>query len=94
MRKGDDVDGDLKWVAGLAVSMVLSFAGVMITAFRNMSAKIAKTHERIDEVKDRYVRRDDLDGHLTRLDSTVHEIREEMRENHRQVLAALSTVKD
>jgi len=91
VKRRGDMDGDLKWVIGIAVSMVISFGGIMITTFRNMSTKIAKTHDRIDDVKDKYVRRDDLDGHLTRIDRTVHEIREEMRENHRQVLAALSS---
>lgn len=91
MRRRSNMDADLKWVIGIAVSMVFSFGGIMITTFRNMSAKIDETHDRIDDVKEKYVRRDDLDGHLTRIDNTVHDMREEIRENHRQVLAALST---
>ena len=85
-----DMDSDLKWVIGIAVSMVLSFGGVMVGAFRNVSAKIATLHGRVDDVKEKYVRRDDLDGHIQRLDGNVRDLREEMRENHRQLLEVLS----
>lgn len=84
------MDGDLKWVIGVAVSMVLSFGGVMTGAFRNMSAKLAKTHERIDDVKEKYVRRDDLDGHIARIELNLRELREETRRNHNEILKALT----
>lgn len=90
MKWSDGMEADLKWVIGLGVSLCVFVATTLIATFRTLSAKIAKTHERIDDVKDKYVRRDDLDGHLTRIDRTVHEIREEMRDNHKQVIAALS----
>lgn len=94
MRKGDDMDDDLRWAVGVAITIFVAFAGLVVAAFRNMSAKITKTHERIDDVKDKYVRRDDLDQHLKRIDTTVKELRTEIRENHRQVIAALSSDKD
>jgi predicted heme/steroid binding protein len=84
------MDGDLKWVIGIAVSMVLAFGTAMVGAFRNVSAKIANLHGRVDDVKEKYVRRDDLDGHIQRLDGNVRDLREEMRENHRQLLEVLS----
>lgn len=90
MKRGNGMDDDLKWIIGVALTVAVFVGTTLRAMFVNLSAKVAKTHERIDDVKEKYVRRDDLDGHLTRIDRTVHEIREEMRENHRQVLAALS----
>lgn len=88
---------DLRWVIGIAVSIVLFFSTALIGAFRSLSAKMAERsgeiHKRIDDVKDKYVRRDDLDGHLNRIDRTVQEVREEMRDQHKQVMDALTRLK-
>ena len=85
---------DLRWIVGLAVSICLFFGAALIGAFRNLSAKMTSStgdiHKRIDDVKERYVRRDDLDGHLNRLDRNVQEVREEMRDQHRQVMDVLT----
>ena len=88
------MDGDLKWVIGLAVSMVLAFGTVMIWTFRNVSAKIAGLHGRVDDVKEKYVRRDDLDGHIMRIDQNVRDLRDEMRSNHKEIIRALSKHQD
>lgn len=88
------MDGDLKWVIGLAVSMVLAFGTIMIGAFRNVSAKIAGLHSRVDDVKEKYVRRDDLDGHILRIDQNVRDLRDEMRANHKEIIRALSKRQD
>ena len=87
------MDDDLRWVIGIGVTVVLGLVGLVIGAFRNLANRITasseKLHGRIDEVKDRYVRRDDLDQHINRLDRNIGEIREEMRANHSQVMDAL-----
>jgi hypothetical protein len=88
------MDGDLKWVIGLAVSMALAFGTIMIGAFRNVSAKIAELHSRVDDVKERYVRRDDLDGHILRIDQNVRDLRDETRANHKEIIQALSKRQD
>ena len=88
------MDGDLKWVIGLAVSMVLAFGTIMIGAFRNVSAKIAELHGRVDDVKEKYVRRDDLDGQIMRIDQNVRDLRDEMRANHQELIRALSKHQD
>lgn len=41
----------------------------------------ADLHNRIDDVRDRYVRRDDLDGHLARLDATMKDLKADMKEH-------------
>lgn len=88
------MDSDLKWVIGLAISMVLAFGTIMIGAFRNVSAKIAGLHSRVDDVKEKYVRRDDLDGHIVRIDQNVRDLRDEMRANHKEIIRALSKHQD
>lgn len=88
------MDGDLKWVIGIVVSLTVTFATTLIAAFRNLANRITANNRellgRIDEVKDNYVRRDDLNGHIDRIDRNLSELREETRENHRQLLAAIT----
>lgn len=88
------MDADLKWLLGLAATMAATFGTIMIGAFRNMSAKIAGLHSRIDDVKEKYVRRDDLDGHIMRIDQNVRDLRDEMRANHQELIRALSKRQD
>ena len=87
------MEADLKWFIGIAVTVTLALVGLIVGTFRNLASKISKSngelHARIDDVKERYVRRDDLDGHIRRLDQNMREIREELKENHRQVLDAI-----
>jgi len=87
------MDADLKWIIGIGAGLLLSFATMLIGAFRNLanriSANSATLHTKIDKVKDDYVRRDDLDGHIQRIDENVRDLRHEMRENHTQVMEAI-----
>ena len=86
---------DLKWLIGTAVVLILSFSGTIITAFSNLSTRIKKgddalaalqkqeddrLHERINRVRDEYVRRDDLDKDITMLERGLDQLRNEMRE--------------
>ncbi len=85
----------LRWLVGLSVTVILSIAGIAIGAFRAMSAKLdgaveaiektmrsedAQLHSRINEVKDKYVRRDDFDKHMDRMDRRLDEIRSDQKE--------------
>jgi hypothetical protein len=87
------METDLRWFIGVAVTVVLALVTTIIAAFRNLAVRISTSDRemlrRIDDVKEKYVRRDDLDGHITRLDQGMREIREEMRENHTQVIEAI-----
>ncbi len=88
------MDDDWKWFIGITVTVTAAFATTLIAAFRNLAGRITASnralHQRIDEVKDTYVRRDDLDGHILRLENSVRDLREEMREQHRQLLEAIT----
>ena len=88
------MDPELKWAIGIAVTVCVTFVSALIGAFRTLASRTADgdkdLHNRIDEVQEKYVRRDDLDGHIQRLESTIKDLREETRENHKQVIAALT----
>lgn len=85
---------DLRWFIGLCVSAGIFLATVLIGTFRSLSAKISAgdsaLHKRVDDVKEKYVRRDDLDKDIQRLDTNMRDMRGEMRDNHQQVLEAIS----
>lgn len=95
------MEPDIKWLIGILVTVVVPFAAALILTFRSLSAKwttsAAALHKKIDDVKEKYVRRDDLDGHIQRLDQTVNdlrreqkELRDEQRGQHQQVLEAIA----
>ena len=91
------MEADLKWVLGIGISLTATMVTAIIAAFRSLSGKISSgnrvLHKRVDDVKDKYVRRDDLDGHIERIEKNLRDIRDENRENHRQVLEAVTRTK-
>lgn len=88
---------DLKWLIGISVSMVISFIIALIGSFRSLSASLKegddKLHDRINRVREDYVRRDDLDAHIDRLSDGMKEVKDESRETNKrldQLLAAMA----
>jgi hypothetical protein len=101
------MEPDTKWLIGIAVGFFSTFGSVLILAFRNLAAKISdgnkdiyariddeskESNHRIDDVKMRYARRDDMDGHIQRVGADIKELKGEMRDQHQQVLQAISTI--
>lgn len=95
------MDADLKWIIGIGVTIALALVGMIVGAFgrltgrintvqKDVNERIDGVKDNIDDVKEKYVRRDDLDGHLKRLDESLKETRAEMAANHRQLLAAVT----
>ena len=93
---------DIQWLIGILASAFVAFAGMLFVAFRNLSTKwttsTAALHHKIDDVKEKYVRRDDLNHHIGRIDTIVKEVRdeqkalgEEQRRQHLKVLEAIAT---
>jgi len=82
------MDSDLKWIVGIGLSLTLGMITTLIAAFRNLANKISISNRdlylRIDRVKEQYVRRDDLDGHLKRLGEEIHELRSQLAEQSKQ----------
>ena len=95
------MDGDLKWLIGLAATFGLSLIG----AFKSLSKSIKDSddalHQRINRTRDDYVRRVDMDFHMAQLRGDVKELKDETKENTRetnkrldQVIAALGQGKN
>ena len=90
------MDGDLKWVAGIAVTTFGTVIGAVWVMLRALAAKVSNgdgvLHAKIDDVKEKYVRRDDFERHLDRIEDNIHEIRDEARDGKREVLAAIAEI--
>lgn len=102
---------DLKWFIGIFVAM-FSLVGGIVARDRQVSKaittgdqanndkaerQVADLHERINRVREDYVRRADLDGHIQRLDHSVELLRADVKEsraemNHRldNIITAIS----
>lgn len=74
---------DLRWMIGIGVSAALALAGIFIGVFRSLSASQKegddKLHERINRVKDEYVRRVDLDARFAHLERQQEEMRTDIK---------------
>jgi len=87
---------DLKWIIGISASMIVSFIIALIAAFRSLSEKInagdTQLHERVNRVKDDYVRRIDLDGHVNQLREGMKELKDETRDSAKETNKRLDQV--
>lgn len=91
-----------------ALGIILTFSGLLIAAFRHLrgavethrkdtSVKISEMHKKIDDVKEKFVRKDDMQGHIDRWERGIESLRHDMGEmrgsmddNTRQILNALT----
>lgn len=91
------MDPELKWAIGVAVTLSTAFTATIIASFRSLAFRISQgnkeLHTRVDDVKEKYVRRDDLDGHILRIESGIRDLKDENRENHKQVMEILASRK-
>lgn len=90
------MDGGL--ILGLlgAAGTIVAIVSAIVALHRSTSDKIQKgddaLHERINRVRDEYVRRVDLDGHMARIETNVKELREENREGTRDINRRLDQI--
>lgn len=91
------MDPELKWAVGIALTLSTTFTVTIIASFRSLAFRISQgnkdLHTRVDDVKEKYVRRDDLDGHILRIESGIRDLKDENRENHKQVMEILASRK-
>lgn len=103
------VDDDLRWLIGTTITLATFFGGALIASFRSLShaQKTAEDrlgaaikdgddqlHERVNRVRDEYVRRVDLDGHVSQLREGMKELKDETRESARGMNKRLDQVLD
>lgn len=89
------MDGQVIALIGVAGTIV-AIVSAIVASHRSTSDKIQKgddaLHERINRVRDEYVRRVDLDGHMARIETNVKELREENREGTRDINRRLDQI--
>lgn len=89
----DDV---LRWLIGIEITVTLTSIGALLAAFYRLSDAIKKgddaLHERVNDVRDQYVRRSDLDNHMARIDGSMRDVRADMKEHHRDTQQRLDSV--
>lgn len=87
--------GDVYALIG-AFGALAGIIGAFLISHRYTSDKIQTgdnaLHERINRVRDDYVKRIDLDGHLARVEATIKDQREENREGVREINRRLDQV--
>ena len=74
------------WILAAAGIVITLIGGIMVRDRQVMSTIKAgddTLHERVNRTRDEYVRRDDLDNHIRRIEKSVEEMRVEMREQRR-----------
>ncbi|WP_273795179.1 hypothetical protein [Brucella intermedia] len=83
------MNADLQWLIGTALGLATFFGGALLTTFRSLSAAIKngddQLHERVNRVRDEYVRRVDLDDHIRQLRDSMKEMRDETREGQKEM---------
>lgn len=96
-------DDQLRWIVGISITVAIFATGTLIAAFRALASRIdtakddAKKgddtlHDRVNRVRDEYVKRVDLDGHMARMETNVKELRDETREGTREINRRLDQV--
>lgn len=89
-------DEVLRWMIGTQITVSLAIIGALLAAFYRLSDAIKKgddaLHERVNDVRDQYARRSDLDGHMTRIDGSMRDMRADMKEQHRDTQQRLDSV--
>ena len=97
---------EITWIVGVAFTLITVIGGI-IARDRYILRLISKSHEdtvreaqraadklddRLNRVKDDYVRRVDLDAHIGRLDNSVQSLTSEMRSSSAQTNQRLDAI--
>jgi chemotaxis regulatin CheY-phosphate phosphatase CheZ len=88
-----------EWAIGTALSLIALmgvFMAYAVNATNAVNSKVAATakelHERIDGIHTQFVRRDDLNGHLERMETVVSAMQSEQRETNKRIDAVLMAI--
>lgn len=86
---------NIEGVIGIVVTVLLSVIGLVVNGYRlriqALENEIKALEDDMKDLRDRYVRRDDLNGHLLSLNNSIDEVKDSMKDLTKLVLAALVT---
>jgi len=89
------VNDQLTWIVGTGLSIIAIIGGI-IARDRQLTRMISegddKVHERVNRVRDEYVRRSDLDGHIQRLDANIQTLAKDVREQSQETTRRLDAL--
>jgi hypothetical protein len=92
------MDPDLKWVIGIGVTVMTFLSGVFVGALYRLWNKVTGFKDdlakEVQEVRRTYVRRDDFADYAKRIEDTIRDMRQEMRDGTKQVIEAVQRSKD
>ncbi|TLP48751.1 hypothetical protein FDK21_03575 [Cohaesibacter sp. CAU 1516] len=75
-------------IEGNILSLPALIGGIIVRC-RNLSKQIRdgddRLHERVNRIRDEYVRRDDLHQHIGRIDQGLKDMRDESRQENAQI---------
>lgn len=73
-------------------SLMSMISGAKEDMAAHINAATAPLHERVNRVRDEYVRRDDLDGHLRRFEKSMDEVKSQLMRQSEKTEARLSEI--
>lgn len=89
------MESEFQWMIGAALTVLLALGGVIIRALRSMSddvsTKISRIHERVDGIKDTYVRRDDLFVHLEHIEKSLVDLKQDGIAREERLMKAINS---
>ena len=73
-------------------TLMAMISGAKEDMTRQVKDNVDPLHDRVNRVRDEYVRRDDMDGHLARLDKRFDEFNQSMLRNNAHVEKRLDEI--
>lgn len=87
------MDEETKWFLGIMAVFGGVLSTAIVSAFSWLNTKIEKgmadTNKRLDDVRNSYVLTSELERHISRIDDTLHDIKTDMREQHKSLQTRL-----
>ncbi|MFY7925575.1 MAG: hypothetical protein ACOVN5_07175 [Aquidulcibacter sp.] len=77
-----------KWLLGLITTIGLAMTGYVRHVAQKAQTDSDMLHSRVNQIRDEYVKRIDLDAHMARQDRTAAELKAELKEFARDIKAA------
>jgi hypothetical protein len=84
------------WIIGVGITIIVAFITALLAGFYRLSDAITRgdsdLHQRVNDVRDEYVRRADMDAQMARIDGSMRDIRTDMKEQYRDIQIRLDSV--
>jgi len=73
------MDENVKWALGFLLSLITVVAAYTRHVSNMIKVGDDNLHHRVNQTRDEYVKRVDLDAHISRVESRMRDLREELR---------------